>query len=505
MDRKKSILNVTTSLIFRFVLLFFVFLTRRFLIQYIGDAANGLNSLLTSIIGVLAVAELGVGTAISFCMYKPIVENDHHLVIGLYCLFKKLYWIIGGIIFVVGLALLPAIPYLAKDYQLDSNIYALYSLSLVATTITYFYSANTSLINAYKNNYITTLITSIASILLNTAQLLVLYFTQSFYWFLACNIFSSVLQLVVTNIITYKKYGFIVKQKAELDEETKVLVKSKIKAMFMHKIGTLLVNTADSIIISAFISVTVLGYYSNYTFISNALSETLALFFVPLTSVFGHFFVTADEDGKKKVLNFFHTFNFILGLVFFIGYYACINPVINICFGEGRLLDDSTVIVITVNAFVQFMRKTVLIFRDSTGCFYNDRYKPLIEGIVNVVLSIILVKTIGIAGVILSTIITNLLICHIIEPYILGKYGLNIPMKRYYILNYLYIVVFIGLLFIFKLIPIIECSSYWLQFVLNGFIAVGLCVVPIVLLFIFNVDFRKYFIRCLKRNQRKGS
>ena len=110
MDKHRSVLNVTISIIFRVLTLVATLVTRRVLIRYIGNDMNGLNSLYLSIIGFLSVAELGVGSAITFCMYKPIVEGDNDKVAALYGLFRKLYRIIGCVIFAAGLIFLPFLP-----------------------------------------------------------------------------------------------------------------------------------------------------------------------------------------------------------------------------------------------------------------------------------------------------------------------------------------------------------------------------------------------------------
>ena len=160
--------------------------------------------------------------------------------------------------------------------------------------------------------------------------------------------------------------------------------------MFMHRIGGVLVNTADSVIISAFIGVVILGKYTNYTTIMTAMTGVLGLFFTPLTSIIGHLYVEQDKTEVKKYLNFFHTFNFIIGIIFFLGYYAVIDNLVNICFksNEELVLTRPISFIITLNYFIQFMRQATLLFRDATGTFYNDRWKPLFEGLLNVALSI---------------------------------------------------------------------------------------------------------------------
>ena len=178
MDKRKSVLNVSVSIGFKLITMVMVIVVKRYLIRFCGNEVNGLNALYLSVVGFLAVAELGVGSAITFCMYRPIVEGDHDQVSALYRLFRRLYLIIGGIILVSGLATTPFIPYFAKDYaQLDVNLYTTFVIMLISVVVTYFFGAETALINAYKNNYITTAITSGGIVLQYILQIIVLIIT----------------------------------------------------------------------------------------------------------------------------------------------------------------------------------------------------------------------------------------------------------------------------------------------------------------------------------------
>lgn len=493
MDKKKGLLNVFVSIVFKFLLLAGNILVRRFLILYIGNEINGLNSLYISILDVLSVAELGVGTAITFCMYEPIVNGDNKTVSSLYRLFTKLYLIIGAIIFAGGLIVMPFLPYLAKDYTLDINLYWTFLLMLISICITYFFGAKTSLINAYKNNYITAIISSGGKIVEYALQLLVLFLTKSFIWFLACRIVSSLLQWLATEIVARKNYSFILNTREKISPEEKRKVSLNVRAMFMHKIGYAFVNTSDSIIISAFIGVVVLGKYSNYTTIMTAMTSVLNLFFTPLVSVIGHMYVKESKDKTRKYFNFFHSLNFVLGLVFFLGYYAVIDDLIGILFGEDLELSKQISFVITLNYFIQFMEMSVRLFKDSTGLFYYDRWKCIFEALTNIVLSIVFVLVFPddfkVVGVIVATIITNLLICHTVEPHVLYKYGFGMRATNYYVRNYIYIIIFILALFFLNFV-ILDIENRWIDLVVNGFISVGFSVVISVIVILSNKDFR---------------
>ena len=502
MDKHRSVLNVTISLIFKVLTLITTLLTRRVLIRYIGNDMNGLNSLYLSIIGFLSVAELGVGSAITYCMYKPIVEGDSGRVAALYRLFKKLYLLIGGVIFAAGLVLLPFLPHLAKDYaELNVNFRFTFFLMLVSTVLTYLYSCKISLINAYKDNYVTTTITSTGLLLQNGLQILVTVLTRSFPLYLACRIVAVIPQWIAAEYFARKKHADILSNRQRLDRETGREVTKNIRAMFMHQIGAVLVNTADSVIISAFIGVAVLGKYSNYTTIVTAMSGLLALLFSSLTSVIGHAYVENEPGISRRYLRFFHTLNFTVGMIFFLGYYAVIDDLVAICFRSDLLLSKPISLVITLNYFVQFMRNSAMTFRNATGTFYNDRWKPLFEGACNVALSVTFVKILPedyrVVGVIVATIITNLLICHIVEPYVLFKHALKASPKRYYVRNYLYIAVFAAALALLNLC-MRSIPNPWIELLVNGCIAVGIGLIPCVFTVLADKGFRSD-LRKLKR------
>lgn len=511
MDKKKSLLNVSFSVAFRIAILIVNILVRRYLINYIGNAVNGLNSLYASILDFLAVAELGVGTAITFCMYKPIVDGDNDKVSAFYHLFTKLYLIIGGIILVAGCAVMPFLPLLAKGYaDVEVNLYLTFGFVLVAVVTTYIFSSKTSLINAYKNNYVTTTVYSVSILLQCIVQIVVVIFTHSFVWFLVCRIFASIAQWLATEFIARAKYGYIIKNKQKADAETKKEVVKNVKAMFMHKIGNVLVNGADSLIISAFIGIVILGKYSNYYIVMAALTSVLSLVFTSLTSIVGHMSVDEDKEEVKRYHNFFHTLNFILGLVFFLGYFAVIDNLVIIFFkGEDLILSKSVSFIITLNGFIQYMRQATLLFRDATGTFYNDRWKALFEGLLNIVLSILFVivfpEEYKIVGVIVATILTNIFICHIVEPYVLFKYAFDSKTKRYYLKNYVYIAIFTVSLVGLNFAMVQYTGSHLVTLLLNGLISVGISLIVGLLAILTDRNFKNYFKKMFTRIKQKAS
>ena len=503
MDKKRSLLNVSTSIISHILLLIAALVVRRFLIQRIGNDVNGLNSLYTSILGVLAVAELGIGRAIIYSMYRPIINDDRKLVAALYGLYKKMYRIIGIVIFAAGLLITPFLPVLISDYEsIDVNVYTTFILMLVSVVLSYFYSAKTALIEAHKDNYITTGIATVCSLIRYVLQMVVILLWPSFTIYLFCNIISTLLVWIVTGLVTGKKYGDIIAAHETVDDGTKAEIIRNVKAMFLHKVGTVMVNSADSMIISAFIGVVILGKYSNYNYIATSMVGIITLFFTPLTSVIGHLCAAGDKNETKKYFDFFFSINYILGVVFFLGYFSVIDYVVVLLFGTGLEVSRAIAFIITLSRFISYMRNAALLFRNASGTFYNDRWKPAAEGIVNVVLSITFVKVfpedLRVVGVIVATIITTLLICDTVEPYVIYKHVFGKPVKKFYIRNYSYICFFIISLMVLTRLRY-DSSSPVTGILVNGAVSIILSAITLLIVAAIDKTFRNNVVAIAKK------
>lgn len=488
MNKKKAFLNILLSFVPQIINLVFAILAKRFLISEVGNDANGFYQLFLSITSLISIVELGVGGGIIFCMYAPIANGDLKKVSGLYYFFRKMYFIIGLIILVIGLAITPAIPYLAKDYTLTENVYVCYILSVVFTFLPYLFSYKSHLVNAYKDNYISSIVSAISLAVQYILQIVAVIVFKTLLAYVAAKVVSVFIQWILTNI-SVRKHKDVIDLNERIDDETKKEVNKNIKAMFANRIGYTLINTTDSIFISVFVSVAILGFYSNYISLSATLSTFLVSFFAPLNSIIGSIFVTRKKE-VGKYLSFFHTLNFLTGMVFYLGYYAVIDNFINFFYGYGLLLDRMTVKVLVIMLYIQYMRQAILTFRDATGSYVYDKYRPIIEGVVNIILDFVLVNAMGIMGVFIATIATNLCISYVVEPYVVEKIVLEESPKRYYIKSVLFLAIFVGCVFGFDYIAPSEGFGEFVLFLFRGFIAVGVAVAIGGIYLIFDKNFR---------------
>lgn len=473
-DKKKSLLNIFISMGTKIIILISSILVRRVLIETLGNEYNGINSLFLSVIGVLSIAELGIGSAITFCMYKPIVNGDEKTVSGLYQLFRKIYTIISFILLIAGIIVSFFIPFMAKDYSMDKWKLILYFyIELIACVLTYYYGAKSSLINAYKNNYVSTFISFLGSILLYGIQCAALLIFKSYTAYLGCKIVSVFILYILYSLYCSKKYKNIISNKGELTHDNKVEVKSNIQALFLHKISAMIFSSIDNILISALFGVILLGKYSNYYLILSSMNETIKLIFIPLTSIIGHMMVKRDKYDVKKVYDLLNNINIITGVIFYLGYFAIVDDLVLVLFGDGLQIDKKLLIILTITYFIQYLRQACSNFKDSAGLYQKDKIPALCYSILNVILSVAFAYLFGVEGVLIASLIIIIFGYHITDIYVMYKYYFKEKGLFDFICKMLVSLIFVGLIFIMQLVKV-DFKNEILSIITNGFISVGI-------------------------------
>lgn len=415
----RNMVIVFSSTIFNII---FQFLNRAIFVRLLSTEYLGINGLFTDILSVLALSELGVGSAMMYALYKPVAENDTEQIKSIMQLYKKLYRGIGIIILVIGTSLTPFLQYLIKDMPDLPMIRVYYLLYLVNSAISYFLVYKKTLITCNQQEYITVLVATGVSVLGKTMQIIFLLLTQNFLVYLIIQISFSFLENLINSFIADKKYPYLKsKEVRPLEKETAYDIKKNIKAMMTHKIGTVVVNSTDSIIMSKLLGLTALGIYSNYNLIIYNISSILRKVLWSLSASVGNMVAEGNKEKSEKI------FNNILFAAFWIysfcavSIYTLSQPFISLWVGKENLFDKVIVFVLVICFFLEGIRLPALVMRDVTGVFYNDRFKPLLEAAVNLLASIPLTMVCGIAGVKLGTIISYVFVAIWIEAYVLYK------------------------------------------------------------------------------------
>ena len=315
----------------------------------IGVEYLGLNSLFTSILQVLNLAELGVGSAMIFSMYKPIAEDDSITICALMALYRLYYRIIGGVILVAGLVLTPFIPKLISgSVPPDMNIYILYLLNLLATVLTYWlFAYKNSILQAHQRTDVASKVTIITDTVKYILQIGALYFLHNYYLFVIVLLFSQILNNILTAIVANRMFPQF-KPKGKLPKSEVKKINGKIKDLFTSHLGYTIVSSADTIVISAFLGVTVLAQYQNYYYIMSSIIGFMSIIYASITAGVGNSMLT---NTKEQNYEEFKTFTL---LVCFVSGICCAcfmtlyQPFMTIWMGKNMLLSQSIVILLCV-------------------------------------------------------------------------------------------------------------------------------------------------------------
>ena len=414
MNRKK---NATRNIIFGTCLKLYQivvpFLMRTIMIYFMGVQYLGLNSLFTSVLQVLNLAELGVGSAMVYSMYKPVAEHDNNTICALMGLYRKYYRIIGMVVLAAGCVIIPFVPHLIKsDVPEGINIYVLYVMNLLATVFTYWlYAYKNSILQAYQRNDIVSKVTIITDTIKYILQIFTIVFLKNYYMYVLVLILLQIASNIITAAVVTRMYPEC-RCKGSLPKEEVAQINSRIRDLFTSKIGAVIVNSADTVVISAFLGLTVLAIYQNYFFIISSVIAFIAVVFNSCTAGIGNSIIV---ETKEKNYNDFKKFTFLIAWIagFCTVCIVCLmQPFMNIWMNgnEKLMLGMSEVVCFCIYFFVYEIQQLLLTYKDAAGMWHEDKYRPLVTALTNLALNIIMVQFFGLYGVLLSTVISIIFI-----------------------------------------------------------------------------------------------
>ena len=449
------------------------FILRTIFIAHLGDTLGGINDLYTGILSVLSMAELGVGTALNYSLYGPVARKDYEKIKSYMLLYKKAYRLIGLVIAVIGLAISPFLPYLVKQPQgvgvRDLTLY--YFIFLFNTASSYFVAYKYSLVNAEQKNYIQTNVITITKMITVALQIIVIIATENFYLYLLTAAFVELVQKIFVNYYLNRRYPYLLdKNVTRLSKEETGEVVTKTKALLFHKIGDVARLQTDSMIISAFINVTLVWYVGNYNMILTSVSNFVNIIFNSVLSSFGNLIAT---ESREKQYSIFKVYRFFACWIYgfsAVGFFILLTPFIVIWQGPGSTLAASVVACIIIDYYFKGDRIVLSNFKTAAGVFEQDKYLALIQGIVNLIISIVLVQKIGLIGIYIGTIVSGL-IANITKPFIIYKVCFDRDAKSYFVDLLKYLVVLVLILTVLEgikmmIMPEITILSFAVMFVI---------------------------------------
>lgn len=494
MARIEHTIKNGTAAIFKYIVKTILqFLIRTMIIYKLGVQYVGLDSLYANIISILSLAELGIGSAITFSMYKPVAEHDIEKLKSLNSLYKKVYAVIACFVMIFGIIISPFIKFLVNgDTNIEVNLYFIYFIFLTNTVISYFGAHKKSLLFANQRNDIENNISTSVLVSSSIIQIIILTFLTNYYLYAITIPFFTLIEVIVTVKYTNKMYPEIHGKAQPLDKETKSIIVKNIVGTSFHQIGSVFVMSTDNLLISSFFGLEILGVVSNYILIYNAINSLILIIINALQASVGNLIAI---ENKEHVFKMYMTINWFFSCI--IGFCSialvCLyQPFMLIWVGKENLISMEIVILIVIKFYITKMRNVTNMFKNCAGLMWNDRFKPIIETIINIIVSIILIKIIGLSGVFIGTIVSTVLVPFWVEPYVLYKNYFNFKVNNYFIRYLIYTVITLisGIIcfYLCSLLPLY--SFYW--FIIRGLICVG--IITVVYLVFFSKTNEFYYL-----------
>ncbi|MDO5546624.1 MAG: lipopolysaccharide biosynthesis protein [Eubacteriales bacterium] len=487
---KNTAINIATAIASQAATVIMSFFTRTALIRTLGIQAVSLNGLFAEIITMLSLAELGVGSAIVYNLYKPLSENDEKKVCQLMTLFQTAYRTIALVIFAVGLLLTPFIQYLVNDISYPlSYIRLVYVLFVIQSASSYLFAYKASLLVADQKKYMVTIITLAAKAVSVVAIVAVLYLTGNYILYLLIQILFNFGSNMLSALYADRTYPYLRKDRSMSKEERKGIFKN-VKYLFVDSLSNRIVNSTDNILISVLVSTLQVGYYSNYSVFFGIIRQLQTNFSGGISGSLGNLLATETPEHCVRVLGRLNYLFYVAAFVLNLGMFACVGPVVRLWLGEDFLLPGIVVFISCLNLFLDFCKAPVWQTLGVAGRFKENKNISIAGAVTNLVISVVLGVKLGMAGIFIGTTATTLVQLVLKTRLLYGKVfrcsaGKFAARWVYYLLSF--VTAQMGILWFAS---VVRLENVFAQILVNGVAAVALSIPFCILVFWKNEDFR---------------
>ena len=441
---QSTIINTVFGIIVKILTIVSNFIIRTVFIHYLGIEYTGISAVFSNILTVLSFAELGIGSAITYALYKPIKEQDNRQISKLMGLYKKAYYIIAIVVLSFGILFIPFLKTLITNVPtVKEDLTVIYILYIINTTVSYFLIYKITLLIANQQSYIESIVRICITVIRISLQLLIIIRFRNFIAYLITQIILTFIHNLICSYIADKQFPEIKQYKGEeLSRGEKTHIFKDVKALALYKISGTILSGTDSIIISSMIGSAVVGYVSNYTMIISEIYNLLLQFLNSLTASLGNLVASKESHRQHDV---FKKVFFLTNSVFCI-LTVCLFNLIDefVC---GIWLDDSfcidrlTVFFLCLDFFIKGNATLINSYRNGNGLFVQGQYRPIIMAVINIFTSIICVEIMGLPGVFLGTVFSRMVTQVWYDPIIIYKYAFNTTARKYFALYFLWLLI----------------------------------------------------------------
>lgn len=432
---KNTLLNIGFGYAAQVGTLLLAFIGRKVFLNYLPVELLGVNGLYSNIITVLSLAELGLDSAVIYSLYKPVSDGNNELISSMVNYFKKVYALLAFAIFAVGLLLIPALKYIVNSNLPQNQVVIYYLIFLINTVLTYFVAHKVALLTAYQEQRVQKTVALLSSLILQLIHIVVLVIWKNYYIYLVVTLLGTVINAVILSVVCDKWHpGLSVDSpKHPVAFERKPII-DRVKYSFPYKVGSVIINSTDNILISVLVSTAAVGLYSNYLVAVTAIQGFISTITTSMTGSLGS--LCAQKDNKTRQLSVFRSmllFYHMVGSIGAIGFALLLDNFIELWLGNQYLLGMPTCIAIAVSFYLTNAVSPIWMFREANGLFREVRFLLLTTAACNIVLSVILGKLMGVFGILIATSISRIITNVWYEPGLLFHRVFGSSAKQYWI------------------------------------------------------------------------
>lgn len=500
---QKSRKNIFFGIGYQVLYLVLNFITRIIMIHAIGIDSVSLNGLFSEILSVLSLAELGIGSAITYSLYIPLANHDQEKVAKIMNLFRNAYRMISGAIAVLGVLLIPFLPKLITNTEITTNhLILVYLLFLIQTSTSYLFSYKTALLNADQKSYIVSLYTMIARMIFFFINVGLLLCFKNYIIFLIFDIIQTLVLNISLSIKVNHLYPYI-NSNVVLDRDERIAILANIKHLFIGNLSGKITNSSDNILISVLVGTTFVGYYSQYAMLMNGLLRLFSQVNISISGSIGNLLAIEEKKKCKEVFENLAFVFFVLGLISSCIFLVTVNGFLEIFIGTDFLFEETIVMVIAYNLFIAIFKIPLWTFVQAAGLFRIDKYISIIGSTINLFVSISLGKKYGISGIFVGTVI-SILIQSILKIILLYRncfcYNVFKTLRRW--MQYLLLSI-LSLNLCNYIRPFIIIQNPILSLFVSSIITITLCIILICIFFFKTKNFlywKKFVINMMSKN-----
>lgn len=471
---RKTLINTLFSLMSQFLEIILSFVLRTAFIKILGDQYTGVASVFTTVLTMLSLSELGFATAVATALYKPLKENNEELIQQLMDFYKKAYRIVAGFIFVIGLLLIPFLHYIIKDVpDIKEDITIIYAFYIFKTAASYLMIYKTTLLRADQKLYIVKKYEMVCQLIRYAVEIVVLILFREYMTYLVIEVIATILQNYMVTRRAQREYSNAFKKPEKpLPKSSVISLLKDVKGLSMYKLSATVGNSIDTMLISSYINTSTVTLVGNYNHIKSHLQKVLMQFFIAVVPSVGNLAVESDKEHQKVVFDRLLYISFFAVNFFSVSMFVIIKPLIRVWLGERYILGVSISFVFAFDFFLFILLQAIASFRTANGLFVKGQYRPLVTAVVNIFLSVLLIRRYGIFGTIFATVIARL-VTQWYDPYLLYKYIFKSGFARFYLTYWKYIIIFCSGAFLTDRINnLVSPDNKWLALIISGIVCV---------------------------------